>query len=124
LVRVLYSGLTQSVFRVDRVKSSSCDCPEKIPVDVYSNASCFTWFSSGSSSPEGVDFFPSLLTITINRCKLFLFSCFGRLNLKDCLKLVTYRLNTLSGDPVSRCQIFYLFCKELRFGDVHSHPSV
>jgi hypothetical protein len=28
---------------------------------------------------------------------------------------VTYRLNTLSGDPVS--QLFYLFCKELRFGD-------
>jgi hypothetical protein len=27
-----------------------------------------------------------------------------------------YRLNTLSGDPVS--QVFYLFYKELRFGDI------
>jgi hypothetical protein len=43
-----YKGLTQSVFRLDRVKSSSCDCPAKIPVDVCSNASCFTSFSSGS----------------------------------------------------------------------------
>jgi hypothetical protein len=51
-VRVTYSGLTQSVFRLDRVKSSSCDGPEKIPMDVYSNASCFMCFSSGSSSPE------------------------------------------------------------------------
>jgi hypothetical protein len=33
LFRVTYSGLTQSVFILDRVKSSSCDCPEKIPVD-------------------------------------------------------------------------------------------
>jgi hypothetical protein len=45
-----YSGLTQSMLRLDRVKSSSCDCPEKIHVDVDSNASCFTSFSSGSSS--------------------------------------------------------------------------
>jgi hypothetical protein len=53
------------------------------------------------------------------------FSCFWRLSIKDCnhLNLVTYRLNTLSGDPVSRCQVFYLFCKELRFGNFHSHPS-
>jgi hypothetical protein len=34
LVRVAYSGLTQSMFRLDRVKSSSCDCPENNPVDV------------------------------------------------------------------------------------------
>jgi hypothetical protein len=40
LGRVMYSGLTQSVFRLDRVKSSSCDLPAKIPMD--SNASCFT----------------------------------------------------------------------------------
>jgi hypothetical protein len=33
--------------------------------------------------------------------------------MKDCINLVTYRLNALSGDPVS--QVFYLFCKELRF---------
>jgi hypothetical protein len=52
LVRVMYSGLTQSVFILDRVKSSSCDYPAKIPVDVYSNASCFTCFSSGSSSSK------------------------------------------------------------------------
>jgi hypothetical protein len=58
LVRVTYSGLTQSVFRLDRVNSSSCDCPEKIPVD--SNASCFTCFSSGSSSPEVAEFCPTL----------------------------------------------------------------
>jgi hypothetical protein len=55
-VRVTYSGLTQSVFILDRVKSSSCDCPAKIPVDVYSNASCFAYFSSGSSLPEVADF--------------------------------------------------------------------
>jgi hypothetical protein len=50
--------------------------------------------------------------------------CFvARLNVKDIiqLNLVTYRLNTLSGDPLS--QVFYLFCKELRFGDIHSHTS-
>jgi hypothetical protein len=34
LVRVTYSGLSQSIFRLDRLKSSSCDCPAKIPVDV------------------------------------------------------------------------------------------
>jgi hypothetical protein len=47
LVRVTYSGLTQSVFRLDRVKSISCDCPENIPLDVDSNASCFTSCISG-----------------------------------------------------------------------------
>jgi hypothetical protein len=52
LVRVAYSGLTQSVFILDRVKSSSCDCPAKIPVTVDSNASCFTCFSSGSTHPK------------------------------------------------------------------------
>jgi hypothetical protein len=40
---------------------------------------------------------------------------------KDWLNLVTYRLNSLSGDSVS--QVFYLFCKELRFEDVHSLKS-
>jgi hypothetical protein len=60
LVRVTYSGLTQIVFILDRVKSSSCDCPEKISVDVCSNASCFTCFSSGSSSPEVAEFCPTL----------------------------------------------------------------
>jgi hypothetical protein len=54
LVRVTYRGLTQSVFILDRVKSSSCDFPAKIPVD--SNARCFTCFSSGSSSPEVAEF--------------------------------------------------------------------
>jgi hypothetical protein len=58
LVRVTYSGLTQSVFILDRVKSSSCDCPAKIPVD--SNATCLTCFSSGSSSPEVAEFCPTL----------------------------------------------------------------
>ena len=57
-VRVAYSGPTQSVFRLDRVKSSSCDLPAKIPVD--SNASCFTCFSSGVSSPEIAEFCPTL----------------------------------------------------------------
>jgi hypothetical protein len=60
LVRVKYSGLTQSVFRVDRVKSNSCDCPAEIPVDVNSNARCFYCFSSGSSSPEVAVFCPTL----------------------------------------------------------------
>jgi hypothetical protein len=58
LVRVMYSNLTQSVFRLERVKSSSSDCTAKIPVD--SNASCFIFCSSGSSSPEVVEFCPTL----------------------------------------------------------------
>jgi hypothetical protein len=56
LVRVTYSGLTQSVLRLGRVKPSSCDCPGKIHVDVDSNVRCFTSFSSGSSSPEVAEF--------------------------------------------------------------------
>jgi hypothetical protein len=56
----IYIGLIQSVFRLDRVKSSSCGCPENIPVAVDSNASCFTCFSSGSSSPEVAEFCPTL----------------------------------------------------------------
>jgi hypothetical protein len=63
LVRVKYSGLTQNVLILDRVKSSSCDCPTKIPVAVDSNASCFTRFSSGSSSPEVSKFCPSLRSV-------------------------------------------------------------
>jgi hypothetical protein len=35
-----------------------CDCPENIPVN--SNASCFTCFSSGSSSTENAEFCPTL----------------------------------------------------------------
>jgi hypothetical protein len=66
LMRVTYSGLTQSVFRLDRVKSSSFDCQEKIPVDF--NASCFTSFSSVSSSQScGV----------LSNFALGLFSCLG-----------------------------------------------
>jgi hypothetical protein len=60
LVRITFSVLTQSVIRLYRVKSSSCDCPAKIHVDVYSNASCFTCFSSDSSSPEVAGFCPNL----------------------------------------------------------------
>jgi hypothetical protein len=33
-----------------------------------------------------------------------------------------YRLNTLSGDPVS--QVFYLFCKEVRFGDIKTFTVI
>jgi hypothetical protein len=58
LVRVTYSGLTQIVFILDRVKSSSCDCPEKIPVNF--NDSCFILYSSGSSSSEVAEFCPTL----------------------------------------------------------------
>jgi hypothetical protein len=58
LIRVTYSGLSQIVFRLDRMKSSSFDCLPKIPVD--SNASCFTCFSSGSSSPKVAEFCPTL----------------------------------------------------------------
>jgi hypothetical protein len=47
LVRVTYSSLTQSVFRLDRMKSSFCDFPSK--ACIQSNASLF---SSGGSSPE------------------------------------------------------------------------
>jgi hypothetical protein len=65
LVRVTYSGLTQNVFRLDRVKFSSCDCPEKIHVSVDSNAICFTCFSSGGSSPEVAEFCPTLRLVYI-----------------------------------------------------------
>jgi hypothetical protein len=37
LVKVMYRSLTQSVFRLDRVKYISCDCLEKISVAVDSN---------------------------------------------------------------------------------------
>jgi hypothetical protein len=70
LVREMYSGLTQSVFRLDIVKSISCDCPAKIPVDVCSNASCFTCFSSGSSSPEVAEFCPTLRLVYFITCAL------------------------------------------------------
>jgi hypothetical protein len=42
-------------FRLERVKSSSCDCPAKISLD--SIDSCFTHYSSGSSSPKVAEFF-------------------------------------------------------------------
>jgi hypothetical protein len=74
-VRVMYRGLTQSVFILDRVKSSSCDFPSKIPVDVNvdvdvdvdvdSNARCYTCFSSGSSSPKVVEFYLILRLVHI-----------------------------------------------------------
>jgi hypothetical protein len=41
-VRVTYSGLVQCEFILDRVKSSSCDCPAKIPVDSNSRRSLCT----------------------------------------------------------------------------------
>jgi hypothetical protein len=65
LMRVTYNGLTQSVFILDRVKSISYDCPEKISVDVYSNAICFKCFSSGTSSPEVADFCPTLSLVRL-----------------------------------------------------------
>jgi hypothetical protein len=60
------------------------------------------------------------LTIPINWRSCNFFSCVRHLNIKDSIhiNLVTYRLNTLSGDPVSMYQEFYLFCKEFRFGDI------
>jgi hypothetical protein len=64
-VRVMYSGLTQSLFRLDRVKYSSCDCPAKIPVAVDYNDSCFTCFSFGSSSPKVVGFCPNLCLVYV-----------------------------------------------------------
>jgi hypothetical protein len=51
---ITYNGQTQSVCRLDRVNSSSCDYPETIPVD--SNASGFKSFSSDSNSPEAAEF--------------------------------------------------------------------
>jgi hypothetical protein len=50
-------GLTQRVFRLDRVKSSTSDFPAKIPVD--SNSRCSMSFSSGINSPEVLDFCPT-----------------------------------------------------------------
>jgi hypothetical protein len=66
LVRVTYSGLTQSVFILDRMKSISCDCPEKVPVDMDSNASCFICFSSGSSSLKVAEFCPTLRLVYLS----------------------------------------------------------
>jgi hypothetical protein len=60
LVRVTYRVLTQSLFRLDRLNSSSCDCPAKIHVSVDSNSSCCTCFGSGSSSPKVAEFCPTL----------------------------------------------------------------
>jgi hypothetical protein len=57
--------LNQSVFRLNRVKSSSCDCPAKIPVAVDSNAICFTCFSSGSNSPKVAEFCPTLRLVYV-----------------------------------------------------------
>jgi hypothetical protein len=51
-VRVKYSGLTQSVFRVDRVKSSSCDCPAEIPVDVNSMPDAFIVLALVAAHPK------------------------------------------------------------------------
>jgi hypothetical protein len=62
------------------------------------------------------------LTIPMKWHRWLFFSYLGRLNIKDCLNLVMYRLNTLSGDPIF--QVFYLLCKELRFGDIHSHTRI
>jgi hypothetical protein len=62
-VRVAYSSQTQSVFRMDRVKSSSCDLPAKFPLD--SNTNCFTCFSSGVSSPEIAEFCPTLRLVYV-----------------------------------------------------------
>jgi hypothetical protein len=58
LSEVMHSRLAQSVIRLDRVKSSSCDLSATFSVD--SNASCFTSFSSGVSSPEIAEFCPTL----------------------------------------------------------------
>jgi hypothetical protein len=65
-----------------------------------------------------------IVDYTNNLVKLLCFSCFGRLNIKNYqhLYFVTYSLNTLSGDPAS--QIFYLFCKELRFGDINKFTLI
>jgi hypothetical protein len=63
------------------------------------------------------------LTIPINSCILLCFSCFERLNIEDFLNLDTYSLNSLYFNPISKFQVFYLFCKELRFGDMHSQNS-
>jgi hypothetical protein len=65
LMRVMYRGLTQSVFRLDRVKSIYCDCTANILLDVFSNASFFKLFSSGSSSAEVAEFCPTLRLIYV-----------------------------------------------------------
>jgi hypothetical protein len=72
LVRVMYSGLTQSVFRLDRVKSSSCDCSARIFVD--SNSSCFTSFNSGSIAPKVAEFRPIFTIRSVIVCCLRCFS--------------------------------------------------
>jgi hypothetical protein len=53
-VRLTHSGMTQRVFRIDGVKTSSYEFLAKIPLDY--NSRCFGSFSSGNSSPEVADF--------------------------------------------------------------------
>jgi hypothetical protein len=65
LVRITCSGLTQSVFILDRVKSGSYEFPLKIPVDVCSNARCFTSFSSDSNLPEVLEFCLTLCLVYV-----------------------------------------------------------
>jgi hypothetical protein len=60
LVRVTYRGLSQSVFRLDRVKSSSCDCPEMISVDVDSNAAALRVLVLVAAHPKLRSFCPTL----------------------------------------------------------------
>jgi hypothetical protein len=63
LVRAMYSGQNQSVFRLNSVKFCCCDFPAKISMD--SNASCLISFGSGSSSSEVVDFYPTLRLVYV-----------------------------------------------------------
>jgi hypothetical protein len=63
LVKVTYRGLTQSVFKLDRINSNLFYCPAESPVD--SSPGFFTPFNSGSSSPEVVEFYPNLCLICV-----------------------------------------------------------
>jgi hypothetical protein len=63
LMRVTYSGLTQRLFRLDRMKSSPCDIPAKIPVEY--NSCCFKSFSTGITSHEVALFCPTLCLVYV-----------------------------------------------------------
>jgi hypothetical protein len=54
------------MLRLLRVKSISCDCPEKMPVD--SNDRCFKYFSSFRISPEVAGFCPTLRLVYVIAC--------------------------------------------------------
>jgi hypothetical protein len=111
MVRITYSGLTQSEFRLDRVKSSCCDCPEKIPVAMYSNASCFTCFNSGISSTKVVDICPTL-------CLIYFIA---QASASPCVQSIIYILSCDNFVQNVVLQMNRLSLSVVRYNSMHKH---